>query len=181
MPTQVGMMKGLVASASFALLLVLMASALAFGGTSKILPGEVKGAFRNEKAVVHGDTVVITFRLDAPADETYQVSIRLRKRNDPGFSRVLRSVAGDAGEGEFGQKSCRVTWLFKKELSEAELGEEYSFELTCELVESGIPWWVYAGGGVAAVTTGVIVFAKKTKTPSQTVLPDPPGFRPAGP
>jgi len=184
MRTRIGHAKGLGAAALFAAVVALLCLGEAHGGALKAAAGDVKGAFRNEKAIVRGDTVVITFKLDAPADETYQVSIRLRKRNDPGFSRVLRLVSGDVGEGEFGQKSCRVTWLFRRELSEADLGEEYSFELTCELVESGFPWWVYAGGGAAAVTAGVILFGKKgegTTQQQQSGLPEPPGYRPVNP
>ena len=141
---------------------------------------QIKGAFKNEKAVLRGDSIVISFRLDAPADETYRVSIRLKKRDDPGFGRTLRFVRGDVGEGEFGQKGCRIVWQFRRELSETELGEDYWFELTCEIVEHGIPWWVYAGGGAAAIVI-VAALLPKDKPPPTSVLPGPPDYRPVTP
>jgi hypothetical protein len=175
--------KKCIAATPLAVILLLILCSSAPGGILKSGGEESKGAFKNEKAVVRGDTVLISFRLDAPADETYRISITLKKRDDPSFGRPLRFVRGDVGEGEFGQKSCRVIWLFKRELSEAELGEEYGFELTCVLVEHGMPWWVYAGGGAAAVTAGVILIGKKgTGGPPQTnYLPGPPDFRPFNP
>ena len=149
----------------------------AFAAPLRIAGDDVKGAFKNEKVAVRGDTVVITFKLDAPADHTYRVGIKLRKRNEPGFGWELKKVEGDVGEGEFGQKSCRVNWLFKRELPEAELGEEFWFELTCELADQGIPWWVYVGGGTAAVVTTVLILGKGSHPPPppDNTLPMPPG------
>jgi hypothetical protein len=175
--------KTCIAAVPFAVILLFVFCTTARGGILKSGGEETKGAFKNEKAVVRGDSVLISFKLDAPADETYRISITLKKRGDPSFGRTLRFVRGDVGEGEFGQKSCRVIWLFKRELSEAELGEEYGFELTCVLVEHGIPWWVYAGGGAAAVTAGVVLLGKKGNggTQGTTSLPGPPDYRPVNP
>ena len=139
---------------------------------------EIKGAFKNERTFVRGDTIVVTFQLDAPAGETYRISMKLRRKDKSVVPIQTRAVKGDFGEGEFGGKSCRILWLYKRDLPPSEFGEEFFFELSCEQVTTSIPWWVYAGAGGAGVAAAVLLLKKgseNTQTSQTYYIPDPPG------
>jgi hypothetical protein len=139
---------------------------------------EIKGAFKNERTYVRGDTIVVTYQLDAPADETYRVSMRLRRKDKSVVPIEIRAVKGDYGEGEFGGRSCRIVWLYRADLPPSEFGEEFFFELSCERVTGGLPWWVYAGAGGAGAVAAVLLLKKGggvTQAGQTYYIPDPPG------
>jgi len=162
------------------LLILLMPS-----GTSaqEKLRGDVR--FQNEKWVIEGDIVIITYELIAPLERTYDVSVVLRRERDKSFALVPKTITGAVGVGKYGGGKREIRWDYKKDVPEGLIGDDYRFDLTAtEIVEgAGSNWWLYAAGGAVAVAGGIVLLSGQggdggTPPAGGGRLPDPPAIRP---
>lgn len=140
-----------------------------------------KGSIRinNLAWKVEGDLAVITYDLDGPADETYEVSIVLLNGTDHSFRIEPKSLTGDYGNVPTPGEAKEIRWEFKKDVPGGLVGEGYYFELTVNKA-GGLPWYLYALGGTAVVGAAVVVVLKggnkdeKENKGGPTELPGPP-------
>lgn len=139
--------------------------------------------FENERWSRVGDVVVITYDLMGSPEETYDVSLVLRRQNDRSFSFVPTVLAGNVGKDQSVGSGKEIRWDYKKDLPSGLSGDDYWFELTAVKIEKGggVPWWVYAAGGAGVAVAVAVLGGGKggdTSPPQSTTLPGPPNERP---
>jgi hypothetical protein len=128
-------------------------------------------AVENQEWTVHGDTVIITYDLVAPANETYKVTVSLLNEEIPSFRIEPGNLKGDIGEGKFAGKGRTIIWNYRKDLPAGLEGGGYYFTITADR-PSGFPW-LYVGAGTAAAAGAAIYFLSKKE--EQVTITTPPG------
>ncbi len=133
-------------------------------------------AVENQEWTVHGDTVIITYDLVAPANETYKVTVFLCNEENPSFRIEPDNVKGDIGQGNFAGKGRTIIWNYRKDLPSGLEGGGYYFTITADRA-SGFPWLYVGAGTVAAAGAAIYFISKKeeqaTPTPQGVPLPPP--------
>lgn len=109
----------------------------------------------NVKWRYEDNIIIITYDLNAPADEKYEVSVVMMRENDDAFEVTPRAVEGDIGEGNFSGVGREIRWNYKKEFPSGFRGEGYYFEVHVKPSHVEKPW-VYLALGAVAVAGGVV-------------------------
>ncbi len=125
---------------------------------------------------VEGDTIVITYDLDAAPGEMYDVQIAFVSANNPASKIIPQAVRGDVGEGKFAGRGRKIWWDYKKDGLKIAEGVEYRIEIVADRASSG-SWLYIALGAIAAGGAAALVLLKKSppaETPVEATLPTPP-------
>jgi hypothetical protein len=128
------------------------------------------------------DTVIITFRLVAPEDESYNIGVRLRKGDDTAFAIVPRSLVGAVGEVRGGGDRV-ILWDYRRDVPETfSYSDDYWFEITAVPIERRFSpeWWHYVAAGAGVAAAVAIIAGNGGDGPGNAAsgLPDPPTIRP---
>jgi hypothetical protein len=142
------------------------------------IAGDVKIKVENIRVEQEAEKYVILYDLAASKDESYTVTVTLRREGDPSFKREIKNLSGDVGEGKYAGKDRRVTWDFRTEFPAGLEGDDYFFVVEAEMVSGGISTWVWIGGGVAAAgLAAALLSGKKSDSGPATnqTFPGEPG------
>ena len=125
---------------------------------------------------LHGDTAVITYELVAPNDILYEVTVVLKREDDPSYSFVPKTVAGDVGKGKYAGGKREIRWNFRQDMPAGLEGSDYWFDVTATQVveEGGIKWWLYAAGGAGVVVAAILASGHHEESGPAPSLPNPP-------
>ncbi len=137
---------------------------------------------RNVNLEIKQDIAIITYDLQAPPDESYEISAALIKEGEPAFRIVLKSATGDIGKGKFAGTRRQILWEWRKDLpKDFKGGLEYAVEVSATRIEAGGGGsWVYYVLGGALIAGGVVVLAggKSGSKDATSALPSSPPGRP---
>jgi hypothetical protein len=137
---------------------------------------------RNVHFELSGHMIVIFYDLQGPEGGDYTVKLLLKRKQDPSFQYVPRSLTGDVGQGRFAGNKRQISWDIQKEFQEGLEGEDFYFVVEAELISSGTSILWYIGGGAAIIAgAAALLFGKQAQTgaAASDVFPKPVG-RPTG-
>jgi hypothetical protein len=143
---------------------------------------EQEGRVENASFSMRGDAVIITFDLVGSPDDSYILTIRLRKGDDSTMSIVPQSLVGDVGEVRGGGKRKVVVWNYRNDVPETfKYADDYWFEIQAVPKPGGLPVGVLIALGIAAGVTAYALSSSGADEPGGSVpsgLPAPPTIRP---
>jgi hypothetical protein len=138
------------------------------------LAGEEGFRLTNVDWWIERDEIVVSYDLEGDANESYVVTIVLKRQSDPLFKFKLATVVGKMGEGKFAGKNNEIRWKYKSDAPQGFSGSDYFFQVSVDRPK-GFPWLYVAGGALAAGIAVAVLAGKKTETPgTETGLPNPP-------
>jgi len=134
----------------------------------------------NVDAQQNQNIITVTYVLNGEDDDTFTITLLLKRENDPSYSYKPIFVSGDHGPGITPGRN-KIVWDMSKEfphgLPEA---PDYVFAVGGEI--EGSFWsspWIYAGAGaVAAGVISAVVLSGGEEDASTGLLPDPVGRPP---
>jgi len=131
----------------------------------------------NQEVRVEGGVAFISYDLEAPEGASYNVTVELRRENDPSFGLVPSNATGDVGEVKSPGPGKLIRWEFLKDFPIGLRGEDYYFRIEATR-SGGFPWlWVALGSAALAGGVVAIVGGKSPAAPAQPgtqELPLPP-------
>ena len=136
---------------------------------------EVRGT--NVKWAIKNEVITVNYDLLAPSDSKYDVSILMKRENDPSFIATPVTMEGDVAEGFFAGPNREIRWYFRRDYPQGFTGEGYYFEIHVTLIAQHSSW-IYYAVGAGAVTAGlVLLLAGKSQGKQSGIneLPLPPG------
>ena len=137
---------------------------------------------RNVRFELSGQLVNVFYDLQGPEGGDYIVKLLLKRKQDPSYQYVPRSLTGDVGQGRFAGNRRQITWDIQKEFQEGLVGEDFYFVVEVEMISTRTSILWYIGGG-AAIIAGVAALllgkGAQAGTPAADVFPKPIG-RPSG-
>ena len=152
-------------------LCMLLIDARAYAGGNELPPTPT-----NIDWVLQGTAVLISYDLNAPADQQFEVHLILRDENNPSFSIEPQLVSGDVGSEVYGGKQKHISWQYRTEVPGGLKSDKLYFVVTAKPAGGGFPWLVILG--IAGVGGGAAALLLKSKTTSSApvgaTLPDPP-------
>lgn len=133
----------------------------------------------NVHFVISDLKVVVTYDLYGEPGTEYDVSLVLRKRDDPSFRYSPKELSGDVGLGKYAGTNREIVWNMGNDFPQGFVGNDFYFVVNAKKVSvkhsSGILTWIGAGAvAVAAAVTYVIVTNNGGPT-SPASYPTPPG------
>jgi hypothetical protein len=137
--------------------------------------GEIQAT--NIRWKIADDIITIKYDLVAPPNETYKVSVFLKKESDSTFIFNPVSLEGDVGKGEFSGTSREIRWRYGNDIEGFNLTDDYYFEVQVKST-AFFKKWMYYALGAAVVTGGLIaIISSGGNGTTNTVveLPVPPG------
>jgi len=144
---------------------------------SRVSADDEPVAVKNIKWVLRRNTVVITYELQGPLNESYEIGLTLLRESNASFQFVPKSVSGDIGSVELVKSDCEIRWDLTKDVPSGLKGEDFYFEIT--VTPAGGGWGTAAtimaliGAGIVAIV--VLRFAEKAPPEeTTTALPVPP-------
>jgi uncharacterized membrane protein YgcG len=150
--------------------------------SAQVLP-EGSNRIENIRVQINGrSSVYIDYDLIGPTDQTFKVSLTMRKVADTTFTYVPQNVAGDIGANVFPGRNNRIVWSLAKEFPDGIREGEYTFEFGLNSGQDstgGISTPVLIAGG-AALVGGILalILSKGGGTDTgggRSSFPAPPG------
>ena len=92
------------------------------------------------------DNIEILYDLVGLPSKTYNVSVVLKREQDPGFSFTPNTLSGYVGKGNFAGNGRKIIWNFANEFKPEAGVTDYYFEITAK--KSSKAWMFIAGGGI---------------------------------
>lgn len=141
--------------------------------------GQSPNVVANVRFTVSGLQVTVTYDLHGVRNAKYDVTLVLRKKNDPSFRYLPKVLTGDVGLGRYAGTDRSIVWNMNKEFPRGLRGDDFYFVVKASEVEPGpqtsILTWIGAGAAiVVAAVTYVIVEGHGGPT-SPASYPNPPG------
>ncbi|MDI6804152.1 MAG: hypothetical protein QME58_09940 [Bacteroidota bacterium] len=129
----------------------------------------------NLKWITKSDIIIIQYDLVGSAKSKYEVSVVMKKEDDPTFNIKPLTVEGDIGEGYYAGENKEIRWYYRRDFPQGFSKEGYYFEIYVKPVAESKTWLYYVLGGIAA-TAGIvaIVTSKGTDEQKPKELPYPP-------
>ncbi len=129
---------------------------------------------------VEGGEVHISYNLLGKPDQTYKVRVELRKRDDPNFRFIPKTIHGDVGVGKFAGTGRRIVWEINNDLPGGLPGSDFYFVVKANEVnpKGGVGLLTLVGTGVAVVAAAAAYFVltgAHTGVPQASPFPAPPG------
>mgnify|MGYP006957774591 CR=1 FL=1 len=137
---------------------------------------------RNVRFEMSGQLINVFYDLQGPEGEDYIIKLLLKRKQDPSFQYLPRSLTGDVGQGRFAGNKRQITWDIQKEFQEGLEGSDFYFVVEVEMISSRTSVLWYIGGGAAIIAGAAALLLGKqaeTGTAAADVFPKPIG-RPAG-
>lgn len=128
----------------------------------------------NVKWVIKSDIIILTYDLLGSADNKYEVSVVMKKEDDPEFNIKPLTIEGDIGEGYYAGKNKEIRWYYRRDFPQGFSKEGYFFEIYVKPVATSKTWLYYVLGGIA-VTAGIVaIITTKGEEAKPKELPYPP-------
>jgi len=130
----------------------------------------------NVKWSMQGDIILITYDLNAPIDNKYQVGVIMKNEKDESFQVLPLTTEGDIGDGILAGNDHQIKWYFIRDHPQEFQGEGYFFEIHVKPIESSNKLLYYAIGA-GAVGGGLLLLLlshNQSTTPPAIELPTPP-------
>jgi hypothetical protein len=125
-----------------------------------------------------GDIIFISYDLVGSPEDTYDVQVVMKLKNDTTFVAIPFSIEGDAGVGHFAGISRGIRWHYRQDFPQGFGGDSYYFEITAKRVTTPTNNFYYLIGGSAIAAAGVIALIVSLSSGSENTvheLPLPPG------
>ncbi|NJD22513.1 MAG: hypothetical protein FIA82_07560 [Melioribacter sp.] len=132
----------------------------------------------NVHYTVTNGKVFVSYDLLGNSDQSYKVSLTLRKADNKSFVYIPKTVSGDIGEGRFAGNNKGIIWEIKNDFPDGISGEDFYFVVQAEKVEGGSNIFMWAGIGIAAIVatvTYIIVGSSRDANNPKSSFPPPPG------
>lgn len=132
----------------------------------------------NAKFDISENTVNIYYDLKTDTKKEYEVTVVLKRKNQPGFILELDEATGNIGDDQYAGVNKKIVWKpGSKELSVLD-GDDFYFEITA-VEAKGSTWYYYVGGVVAGGVVAAVTLLNKKSTTSgsqsgETEIKNPP-------
>ena len=144
---------------------------------------EVKPGLSQEVAVTNvtftlvGRNVIIHYNLSGPPKKMFNVVVTLRREGDPEFRFVPIDISGNVGKGPYAGIDREIVWHMYRDIPSGLEGDNYYFQVTASVLNSGgSPWFYYVGGAIILGGSAAAVLYKLESTAKSagSNFPTPP-------
>jgi len=131
----------------------------------------------NLKWTFKEEVIIINYDLIGTLERNYKVNVTMKRKGDPSFSVVPKTVEGDIGIGNFAGTNREIQWYYRSDYPNGFKDDRYYFEIDAKPISEGSNLIYYIAGGAVAVGGLVVLLSSKSKSSSsQSIeLPNPPG------
>ena len=135
----------------------------------------------NVQFAVSENKILITYDLIGSPDESYMITVTLRRKQVSSYQYVPKSVTGDIGEGKYSGTGRQISWDILRDYPDGLDGDDYYFRIEATMIPKSSYLLYYIGGGaVVAGAAAYLLFFNNTGTQQQQwTFPQPIG-RPIG-
>lgn len=146
-------------------------------------PSSVAQSIEASFEVTQEGTINIYYEFNGNPEKDYDITVVLKRKNDPSFSLTPKNLSGSVGIGKFANVKRTIVWELTPSEQQSLQGTDYYFAVNAKPMETesggGIPWYVYVGGAAIVGGTAAILLLNKSSSSSSgsntsTPLPDPP-------
>lgn len=130
----------------------------------------------NVSYIVAGGKVFIKYDLIGSNEQSYKVSLALKRSSNSNIIYIPKTVSGDIGEIDSAGKNKEITWEIKNDFPQGLSGEDYYFVVQAEKIDESSNLLTWVGIGAAAIVTVVsyLIIGQNDSGNTGSSFPPPP-------